>query len=147
MIVRKATSSDIQPLSVMFDEYRVFYQQESDPVNASKFLSERIYLQDAQIFVAEADDKVLAGFTQLYPLFSSTRLKKLWLLNDLYVKPAFRGRHLSVMLIEKAKQVAKETGAAGLILETAKTNFIAGKLYPATGFVLDHDHDYYSWDC
>src|SRR5436190_3433834 len=147
MVVRKATREDIRRLASLFDEYRVFYHHESDLLNARKFLSERIKNNDSEIYVVESEDKVLAGFIQLYPLFSSTRMKRLWLLNDLYVNPAFRGRHLSRMLIDRAKQLANETLSAGLLLETAKSNLIGNKLYSRTQFVLDQDHNYYSWDC
>lgn len=144
MIVRKATNDDINELALLFDQYRVFYHKESDVKTARVFLSERITNGDSEIFVAVSGD-VLAGFVQLYPLFSSTRMKRLWLLNDLFVDPAFRGKHVSVMLIDRAKQLARETDAAGLMLETAKSNIIGNKLYARTKFILDQDHHYYSW--
>ena len=88
----------------------------------------------------------LVGFVQLYPLFSSTRMKKLWLLNDLFVVENFRGKGISKQLIEKCKDVCDDTGACGLMLETAKTNKTGNSLYVKTGFILDADHNYYSWD-
>jgi GNAT superfamily N-acetyltransferase len=145
MIVRKSTIDDVAQLSVLFDRYRVFYNKESDVKTASEFLSERIENHDSEIFVAEAEDGVLAGFVQLYPLFSSTRMKRLWLLNDLYVDQRYRGKHISVMLIDRAKLLVKETHAVGMILETTKSNVVGNKLYPRAEFVLDQDHNYYSW--
>ena len=145
MIVRKSTIEDIAQLSVLFDRYRVFYDKESDVKNAALFLSERIENHDSEIFVAEAENGVLAGFVQLYPLFSSTRMKRLWLLNDLYIDQRYRGKHISVMLIDRAKLLVKETHAVGLILETTKSNVVGNKLYPRTGFTLDREHNYYSW--
>jgi GNAT superfamily N-acetyltransferase len=147
MTIRKAVQEDITPLAVLFDEYRVFYQQESNLASALEFLAERMKNEDSEIYVVEPEKKILAGFVQLYPLFSSTRLKRLWLLNDLYVNPAYRGKGLSLTLIDQAKQLAKRTQSAGLLLETAKSNVIGGKLYPKAEFVLDHDHHFYSWDC
>jgi ribosomal protein S18 acetylase RimI-like enzyme len=73
-------------------------------------------------------------------------MKKLWLLNDLYVNPRFRGQKVSVMLLDGAKQLARETQAAGLVLETAKSNTIGNYLYVKADFVLDTDHNYYSWN-
>lgn len=146
MTVRQGTIEDINQLAVLFDRYRVFYDKESDVKNAAIFLSERIENHDSKIFVAEAEDGVLAGFIQLYPIFSSTRMKRLWLLNDLYVDQRYRGKHLSVMLIDRAKQLARETNAAGLILETAKSNVVGNRLYLRTEFTLDAAHNYYSWN-
>jgi GNAT superfamily N-acetyltransferase len=145
-MVRKATMADLIQLTDLFDQYRVFYKKESDREAAKTFLKDRIENADSTIFVDEQAAGVLSGFTQLYPLFSSTRMKKLWLLNDLYVNSAFRGKGISVALIEKAKELARQTSAAGLMLETAKTNEIGNKLYPKTGFELDSEHNVYSWD-
>src|SRR5687767_6436899 len=145
MTVSKATIHDIDPLAMLFDEYRIFYKKESDIRNISAFLSERLNNNDSVIFVAKSADNSFMGFVQLYPLFSSTRMKRLWLLNDLYVNPTFRGLKVSVMLIDRAKQLARETNSAGLMLETAKSNTIGNVLYSKTNFVLDADHNYYTW--
>ena len=145
MTVNKATIQDLAPLAVLFDEYRVFYKKESNLRNATAFLSERINKDDSVIFIAKSGEERLMGFVQLYPLFSSTKMKRLWLLNDLYVNPAFRGLNVSVMLIDRAKQLARETDSAGLLLETAKSNTIGNNLYLKTDFVLDTDHNFYAW--
>lgn len=144
--IREANPADVNQLAELFDKYRIFYEYQSDLVSAEKFLSERIERSDSFIFVAEASDGKLVGFVQLYPLFSSTRMKKLWLLNDLFVEPSFRGRGISILLIDRAKLLAKESSAVGLTLETAKSNVIGNELYPRTGFHLDVDHNYYVWN-
>ena len=66
----------------------------------------------------------MTGFTQLYPLFSSTRMKRYWLLNDLFVNENHRGKGHSKALIESAKELCRETKACGILLETDKTNEI-----------------------
>jgi GNAT superfamily N-acetyltransferase len=73
-------------------------------------------------------------------------MEKLWLLNDLYVKPDNRQQGISVALINEAKQHCKKTNACGLLLETAKTNIIGNTLYIKTQFVLDTEHNYYFWE-
>ena len=146
MTIRRANHSDLKQLSMLFDAYRVFYEKQSDLESAKLFLSDRIKNGDSEIAVAEDATDGLVGFVQLYPLFSSTRMNKLWLLNDLYLSPAFRGRGVSIMLIDYAKDLAKKTNSAGLILETAKSNAIGNSLYSKTGFTLDVDRNFYSWD-
>jgi GNAT superfamily N-acetyltransferase len=144
--IEQATIHHLDQLSILFDQYRVFYKKSSDVAAAKKFLRERMEKNESVIFVSFDDKNVMTGFTQLYPLFSSTRMKRLWLLNDLFVDSNYRGQGFSIALIEKAKELCKETGACGLMLETAKTNDIGNNLYPKTGFSLDEDHNYYSWD-
>jgi ribosomal protein S18 acetylase RimI-like enzyme len=140
------TNKDLDQLSLLFDSYRVFYHMKSDVAGARAFLAQRIKKGDSAIFAARVEDAGLVGFVQLYPLFSSTRMKQLWLLNDLYVSPFFRGQKISVGLIDRAKQHAKETGSAGLTLETAKSNVIGNSLYIRTDFQLDKDHNFYAWN-
>jgi GNAT superfamily N-acetyltransferase len=145
MKIHHVTPHDLEELSALFDQYRVFYQYESNLTAVKSFVSERITASDSVIFVAQSPEGELTGFVQLYPLLSSTRMKKLWLLNDLYVHPKFRGKKVSVMLIDRAKQLARETDSAGLMLETAKSNTIGNNLYRKTEFSLDTDHNFYSW--
>lgn len=145
MIIRKAELSDLRSLTQLFDEYRIFYKEESDVNGAEKFIRNRIVNNDSEIFVAFSNEMIMTGFTQLYPLFSSTRMKKFWLLNDLYVNVDFRRQGFSLDLIERAKKLCRETGACGMMLETAKSNVEGNSLYPKTGFQLDTDHNYYEW--
>ncbi len=144
--VRKATIDDIAQLAGLFDAYRVFYEKDSDKEGAEAFLTARILNNESEIFVAMDQIKTLTGFVQLYPIFSSTRMQRLWLLNDLFVKPEFRGQGFSIALIESAKTLCRNTNACGLLLETAKTNTIGNRLYPRTDFILDKDHNYYTWE-
>lgn len=146
MKTRRATESDIDQLSRLFDDYRIFYENPADIEKAKKFLLERIQNKESEIFVAENGNNELVGFVQLYPLFSSTRMRRLWLLNDLFVNKDFRGQGISVLLINASKELCRETNACGLMLETAKSNIIGNELYPKTGFSLDLEHNYYSWD-
>jgi len=146
MKIRTATTNDTNQLSHLLDGYRIFYQKDSDLAGAKKFLEERMTQKDSTIYVAESNDKTLIGFVQLYPLFSTTRMKKFWLLNDLYVTPAARGQHISVRLIDRAKQHVIETQACGMFLETEKTNGIGNQLYPRVGFKLNEGCNYYEWN-
>ena len=141
---RKATIQDLSQLAKLFDQYRVFYHKESDILSAENFLKERIEKQDSEIYVAETDG-ILVGFVQLYPLFSSTRMKKYWLLNDLFVNENHRGKGFSKELIEAAKEVCKNSDACGILLETGKSNDIGNKLYPSCGFELYNEVNFYEW--
>jgi GNAT superfamily N-acetyltransferase len=144
--IRKAELSDLRSLAELFDQYRIFYKKESDLVGVEAFLKERIEKNESEIFVSFNDEKIMTGFTQLYPLFSSTRMQRFWLLNDLYVNANYRRQGFSVGLIERAKKLCRDSGACGMMLETAKSNNEGNQLYPKTGFELDIDHNYYTWN-
>lgn len=143
--VRTAHKKDLSELTKLFNAYRVFYRMDSDSRQTHLFLAERLKLKDSVIFVAETSTRQLTGFIQLYPLFSSTRLKRLWLLNDLYVTENQRGKGISKSLIAHAKQQAITSKACGLLLETEKTNNIGNTLYPSLQFKLQTNSNFYFW--
>lgn len=144
--IRKATFADLDSLSHLFDGYRIFYGKPSGLIAGKAFLKERLENGESHIFVSLDAEGTMTGFVQLYPIFSSTRMKRLWLLNDLFVSPVYRGQGISKALLYKVQQFSQETGSCGLMLETAKANEIGNNLYPAVGFILDNEHNYYTWD-
>lgn len=143
--IRKAELNDITELAHLFDLYRVFYGMSSDNHAAAAFLTHRIVNSESVVYVAEMDEGKIAGFVQLYPLFSSISMSKLWLLNDLYVMDEYRGKGISKKLIDRSKELARITHASGLMLETGKSNNIGNNLYPTTGFELNTDNNFYFW--
>jgi len=146
MTIRKAQRKDIDRLAELFDGYCVYYGKTSNVQKASAFLLDRLNAKDSVIFVAEGNDGILRGFTQLYPFFSSTRMARTWILNDLFVDPNARGKGISKLLIKAAQHFTKETGALTLFLETEKTNKIGNALYPTMHFKLDRAFNHYFWE-
>ncbi|QIZ08872.1 GNAT family N-acetyltransferase [Priestia megaterium] len=142
MIIQKATISDLESLTVLFDLYRVFYEQTSDLEGAREFLKARILNDESVVFMA-VDGEHPVGFVQLYPSFSSVSLVRSWVLNDLYVKEQFRGKGAGEKLIHKAILFAEETGAKGILLETGKENSQAQRLYEKVGFERESNYFYY----
>ncbi|MFP5109913.1 GNAT family N-acetyltransferase [Neobacillus sp. C211] len=142
MIIQKATISDLDSLSVLFDLYRVFYEQTSDLEGAREFLKARILNDESVVFMA-VDGEHPVGFVQLYPSFSSVSMVRSWVLNDLYVKEQFRGKGAGEKLIQKAILFAEETGAKGVMLETGQENITAQRLYEKIGFERESNYFYY----
>ena len=145
MELRKATIDDMDELAGLFNKYRIFYGKGSAFNEAKEFLSQRFIGHESEIFIAMSG-AVITGFVQLYPLFSSTRMKRLWLLNDLFVLEEYRSKGISIALIKCVKEFCRETGACGFTLQTAKTNIIGNRLYEKMGLELDMEYNTYSWD-
>lgn len=141
---RKAVSSDLHELTILFDLYRIFYKKKSDRQGAFQFLKERMDKSESIIYVASMNGEIV-GFTQCFPLYSSTRMSRIWLLNDLYILEDYRGLGISKSLIECVKDLSRKTKAAGVQLETEKSNTIGNVLYPKVGFELDTGHNFYFW--
>ncbi|MBK8546206.1 MAG: GNAT family N-acetyltransferase [Saprospiraceae bacterium] len=119
----------------MFDNYRIFYNQSSDPEGAATFLSERLGKNESVLLIAYLSGKA-AGFTQLFHSFSSVSMKPLMILNDLYTNPEMRGYRIGSALLQAAENIAKSLHCKGLILETAVNN-PARKLYAKSGWSQD----------
>jgi len=144
MEIVQAGLGDLEAVAKLFDAYRVWYRMPSDIEGGKSFLAGRILQKESIIYLAKAENGEAVGFTQCYPLFSSTRMKRLWLLNDLFVHPEFRGQGISKLLIGRVQELAQQTNAAGVLLETEKSNDIGNKLYPQTGFHLE-ENNFYFW--
>ncbi len=142
MKLYKATEADIDRVSDLFNEYRVFYNQLSDLEGAKRFIRDRMDYGDSVIFVAVKDDAYV-GFIQLYPSLSSISMRRTWVLNDLYVVENMRNQGIAQMLINEAIVLCSETNAIYLSLQTAPNNQAAQRLYEKNHFILDSE--YYSY--
>ncbi len=137
MKTRKASIADLKAVAILFNKYREFYKQGSNLDGAEQFLSERLNKNESIVFVVEDDSAGIVGFTQLYPSFSSVSLKRLWILNDLFVSSDHRGKGAAKDLLDVAVEFAKSTNARGLTLKTAQNNHEAQQLYEAHGWKKD----------
>jgi ribosomal protein S18 acetylase RimI-like enzyme len=134
---RLATLDDLDGIAPLFDSYRQFYEQPPDPARARSYLEERMRRNESVIYVAEDENGNPVGFTQLYPTFCSVRLAHTYVLYDLFVSKAARGRGAGRRLMEAAEAHAAKTGAARMELSTARTNAVGQSLYESQGWVRD----------
>ena len=139
---RRAGPQDLDALAVLFDAYRGFYGQPSDVARARDWLRTRMRVGESVVLVAERDGGIV-GFTQLYPMFSSVRTARTWILNDLFVAEAARRGGIARALLDAAVEFARADGAAGISLETTRDNAAARALYRAAGWSED-DTQWYS---
>jgi len=134
MLIQHATITDLDTLAPLFDGYRQFYGQPGDLPLARAFLAERFRHGESLILLARDAEGAGLGFTQLYPLFSSVRAVRTWLLNDLFVAAAARRRGVAAALLHAAAEQARALGAASLSLSTALDNAPAQALYESLGW-------------
>jgi ribosomal protein S18 acetylase RimI-like enzyme len=139
--IRKVTRDDVALVAILFDAYRVFYEQTSDLQAAFNFLEQRISKNESVVYVATIKGEAV-GFIQLYPIFSSVSLKPAWLLNDLFVAENSRKQGVAESLLQQAKQFGIETNAAYMLLQTASDNYKAQSVYEKNGWVKANDFFY-----
>ena len=140
--IRQATNDDLDSLLPLFDAYRQFYGQPKDLPRAQAFLAER-FARNESVVLTALDGSHCVGFTQLYPLFSSVRMVRTYLLNDLFVAAQARRQGVAAALLRAAAQYGRATGVASLSLSTAHDNLPAQRLYESLGWKRDeHFREY-----
>lgn len=140
--IRRAAVQDAEALASLFDSYRQFYGQSSNPEGARKFLADRLRHGESTVFVAE-NREILTGFVQLFPAFSSVSLARTFILNDLFVVLDHRRSGIARALIAAAVEFSRDVGAVRISLSTAVTNGPAQALYEEVGWSKQTDYDVY----
>lgn len=136
--VQRAGPAELEPATKLFEGYLHFYGKSPSPSAIRTFIEDRLREQDSVIFLAWLDDSAL-GFVQLYPSFASLSLAPSWILNDLYVDPAARGRGVGEALMQAAGELGIANGAAEIFLQTARDNVTAQRLYERLGYQRDDE--------
>lgn len=137
MKIIKANINQLEDLIPLFDGYRKFYKQKSDLQGAKVFLSERLTNNNSTIYIAYIDNTPV-GFTQLYNLFSSVSMQRMYLLNDLFVADGNRGKGIGEALINASKKLCIAQKQKGIVIQAAPDN-PAQHLYQRLGFEADPD--------
>lgn len=143
MNVIRAQATDVADAAPLFAAYREFYGETYDVEASAAFLTERLTRDESILLLARGEDGSAIGFTQIYPIFSSTRLTRVWLLNDLFVSPDARGSGVVDALLDTAAALAKDAGVRAIELATAHTNERAQAVYERSGYVLDEVFRHY----
>ena len=139
----QASKENLEEIVPLFDQYRLFYKQNSDLNGAKVFLADRFNKNESVIFLAYFKDNPV-GFAQLYPMFSSVSMQHSYVLNDLYVTASYRKKQIGEALLNKAKEFCIANRAKGMALETGIHN-PAQKLYEKLNWVEDIDCFHYFW--
>jgi GNAT superfamily N-acetyltransferase len=134
--IRQATVNDLDLIVPLFDAYRQFYRQPSEPERAKKFLLESFEYSQSVIFLA-FEHGVAVGFAQLYPSFSSGALARMFVLNDLFVSSEARRRGAASALLRASAEYGRRVGALRLTLSTEVTNTVAQAAYEKLGWKRD----------
>ena len=140
MQVLQAYTRHLSLIVGLFDEYRQHHAQPPNPEGSRVFLAERLECRDSTIFFASEGSgsfQRALGFTQLYPSYSSVWMKRVWILSDLFVLPDFRRRGVAKALHDRARQLALETRASGLVFSGPLDNDAVRHFTEALGYRCD----------
>jgi GNAT superfamily N-acetyltransferase len=138
VIVRQAVLDDLDSICHLFDQYRQFQGITSDIAAGRKFLGARMRNSESVVFVALLDQAPI-GFAQLYPVFSSTALARVFILNDLFVGEQGRRYGIATQLLRAVEAFAWTSGASSVRLNVKRDNRSAQMLYENAGWLRDQD--------
>ena len=138
MDILRANKDHISEVSSLFDLYRQFYECDADIKLATQFISDRITNDESVIFIAR-ENNTAVGFVQLYASFCSVDAIKIFILYDLYVDKKSRQSGVGKLLMNKASEFAKQSGASRLDLLTAFSNKAGQHLYEKLGYKIAND--------
>ena len=140
----EANESYIEQIGKLFDLYRQFYNYNSDIIQSTDYIKNRIIKKESKIFIALNNEDEAIGFVQLYETFGSLELGKIIILYDLYVKNEHRRNKIGRKLMLASHDYAKKINAKRIQLSTAIDNFIGQSLYESLGYIKDTD--FYTYD-
>jgi len=146
MRIIQASLEHLDLIAPLFVKYREFYGELPFPDSSRAFLEKRLRRQESVIYLALPDDDYnrLLGFCQLYPSYSSLSLKRVWILNDIYVAEDARRQLVADHLLKTAKKMARDTHAVRMRVSTSANNDVAQKTYESIGFREDNEFKNYT---
>jgi ribosomal protein S18 acetylase RimI-like enzyme len=136
--IRQATIEDLPKLVPIFDSYRQYFKQEKKPQEVESFLFTKFERMESVIFIAEQDNEII-GFVQLYPVFSSLSLQRVWLLNDFFISEGFRNFGIGKQLFSKVKDFTAHTKSKAIELTVEHENERAWVFWEKQGFKIDDE--------
>lgn len=133
-VVRQATPADRDLLVAMMAE---FYAEAGYPVDRERAM--RVFgdlLEDDRLghaWILGADDEP-AGYVAVTFGYSIEYGGRDAFLDDLYLRPAFRGRGLGRMAVQVAREYCESRAVRAMHLEVDRANATAQRLYRSAGF-------------
>lgn len=141
--VRRATEVDaarVADLAVSLFELHVVldskrFTQIATKDGAAQFYGGRAEVENAAVFVAEVDGRII-GFVyfEYEPVDYADLATNVAWLHDIYVEPEFRNSGIGSLLIEAVRNDARRLGANKVLLTVAANNVEGQKLFKRTGF-------------
>lgn len=144
-ILKPAEVSDLPALLELMREFYADQEMKFSESVAQAGLRELIANPKlGRIFVLHADS-ALAGYFVLTFCFSLEFHGRFALLDELYVREAFRRRGFSREVVARAEQVCREERIKALRLEVWTGNTIAKSVYQSCGFITEERNLMTKW--
>lgn len=136
--IKSAAEKDIPYIINLLREFAVFENLAHEFLITEESLRDSVFGKDAfvRLIVCSSENDLIA-FALLYPKYASFRGERSLYLEDLYVKPEFRGKGFGLKMLKRAAKLAKENGFQRLDWQALKWNTPAIDFYNKIGAESD----------
>lgn len=133
--IRSVEETDFEQIINLFRELAVFEKLPEKMINSV----ERMHIEKEffNCFVAETTDKIIVGYATYFFAYYTWIGKSLYM-DDLYVKPEFRGKGVGTKLINQVIDFAKKSGCHKLHWQVSGWNKQAMEYYKRLGATVDN---------
>jgi GNAT superfamily N-acetyltransferase len=135
--IRSGTANDVALLKTFFEEFATFER-------LSSVISEEQLLQDGfgarpkfRVLIAEIDG-LPAGYALFFDCYSSLRGHGIFL-EDLFVRPAFRGKRVGRALLAHVARITEDANGFGIMFNVLDWNTRAIEFYRRIGVTFLDD--------
>lgn len=135
VIVRKTTDKDFPALLTLLEEFARFQKTPEKFTNSLERMQEERDFFNA--LVAENEQQEIVGFATYYFAYFSWSGKGMFL-DDLYIKPAFRGQGIGGKLMQTIIAIARRENCHKLHWQVSHWNQPAIEYYESLGASFDH---------
>jgi GNAT superfamily N-acetyltransferase len=129
-VTRLGSLGDIDAAARLLDEYRQHYGANPAPEAVLAWLRDQVESARARVYVAGESE----GICTVAVVPAALTLRTVWLIRDLYVRPAARRKGVARALLVTVGEEARAGGAHRLSLQTETGNGRAVELYAKNGF-------------
>ena len=130
--VGEADLADLLPLMRAYCDFYAVSPSDDDLIVLSRALIEDPTREGIQ-FIARGEAGAAVGFATVFWTWSTTRGKRIGVMNDLFVAPDARGGRIGEKLIAACAERCRAHGAVSLTWQTALDNARAQALYDRVG--------------
>lgn len=146
MVIRPAVQSDIPQILAMIREFAE-YVELSDYCEVTE---ERLQIAlFGEMAVAEAivavKDEMPIAYAIFYPNFLTFRGQRGYYLEDIYLKPEFRGQNLGEKMLRHIAKLGKSGGFERIDFQVLESNTPAVNFYKKLGAVVDETERHFKF--
>lgn len=144
--IRSATENDIPQILAMIQEFAEFIKLKEYCEVTEERLQKALFSQNsvAEAIVSSEVDEIVA-YAIFYPGFSSFRGQCGFFLEDIYIKPKFRGKGIGEEMLRFLAKLAQSRGFERIDFQVLKSNEKAIKFYQKLGAKMDESENHFKF--